>query len=221
MLGGLDAVGALGVPAPALAGGVLTWFTLGNRPTRRGADRRVPRAATLLTEAFGRYRPGDEREQVEDRLTEVLACVLAADEQLARALASEADVPVPQGGPREVRTQEACTSGRLDLVLRFFDSRGREAALVWFENKVEADFAEGQPGKYADDLEAQGAPDARRVAVIHPKPQPLAEKLPVSPGRRWRGSWIGSRLRRSFQGRREGWVGHGDPLRYAPKLLSG
>lgn len=131
----------------------------------------MPRAATFLTEAFGRYRPGDEQEQVEDRLTEVLACVLAGDEQLGRALASEADVRVPQGGAHQVRTQEPCPSGRLDLVLQFFDSRGREAALVWFENKVDADFAEGQPGKYADDLEARGAPDPRRVAVIRRKPQ--------------------------------------------------
>lgn len=137
----------------------------------------MPRAATLLSEAFGRYRPGDEREQTEDRLTEVLACVLAADEELARALATEADVPVPQGGDHDVRTQEPRPSGRLDLVLRFFDSTGREAACLWFENKVDADFAEGQPGKYVEDIEAQGAPDARRVAVIDREPHSFGREV--------------------------------------------
>ena len=48
---------------------------------------------------------------------------------------------------------------------------------MWFENKVDADFAEGQPGKYVKDLEARGAPDARTVAVIDREPHSFGREV--------------------------------------------
>jgi hypothetical protein len=95
----------------------------------------------------------------EDRLTELLSVVLAADEQFAhRFLAMAEFAPgLPEAlGPVEVSTQVRTGRGkRVDMEVLLYDVPGNHpVARLWSEHKTGSKFSDGQLPGYADELSA-------------------------------------------------------------------
>lgn len=100
------------------------------------------------------------RHSAENRLTELYATVLETHEGFARRILERVHLPWQED--YAVWTQEALpVSGRIDLILRGFDSSGTLATVLYAEHKEPGGgWQQGQPAKYLKDLSR----DTRRGA---------------------------------------------------------
>ncbi len=107
------------------------------------------------------------RYSAENRLTALYGTVLESHQEFAWRLLRRADLPPEER--YEVFTQELLpTSGRIDLILRGFDSSGTLATVLYAEHKEPGGrWQQGQPQKYLNDLARETRHGARgRLLVV-------------------------------------------------------
>ncbi len=111
----------------------------------------MPRAASTIVEALGRY----PRSRGEDQLTELFALSLQTVPELSRwfineALEAQPDVPGPPDGmgPAVFTQTSALDVGRPDMILDYRDPDRRWRRIL-SEHKIDADFTELQRAAYA------------------------------------------------------------------------
>lgn len=122
----------------------------------------MPKPDPLL---FGAYA----RATGEDRLTEVLATVLAGAPQMVAQLAAVVDLPV--GDRYAVETQVASDDCRPDIEIRAYDASGQLLWILWAEHKKHAPFSTNQLTRYVNRLKAvSGGLPARLIAVTLSEP---------------------------------------------------
>jgi hypothetical protein len=134
----------------------------------------MPRSAALLLRAARTYKR-------EDRLTELLAVVLAGHQGFAHRLLRKAGLQT--AGEVEVSTQVRTARGKLvDMQLVSLDHARTVLGRLWSEHKTGSDYGPGQLSGYADDLDLIGG--SRRLITIARH----RDEAPPSP--RWeRFSW--------------------------------
>jgi hypothetical protein len=108
----------------------------------------------------------------ENRLTEVLACVLAADAELAAALLDRLGLGGYTVERVEVQMPTGVESRSMDMLLTL-TRNGKRSRDVWCEHKLERDFHDGQLDAYETALRARRAlgEDIHLLVVLgrHPK----------------------------------------------------
>jgi hypothetical protein len=127
----------------------------------------VPRSKPLLLRAARTHKR-------EDRLTELLAVVLAGHQVFAHRFLHAAGLHAR--GDVEVSTQVRTARGKfVDLQLVSLDLDGRVLGRLWSEHKTGSGYSPGQLPGYADDLDGIGG--ARRLITIVDS----LDEAPVSP----------------------------------------
>jgi hypothetical protein len=108
------------------------------------------------------------RHSSENRLTELYGTVLEAHGGFARRVLERVDLPFFE--PYRVFTQELLMgSGKIDLILRGFDSSGGVRTVLYAEHKEPGGgWQEGQPQKYLKDLarETRHGAEGRLLVVV-------------------------------------------------------